>query len=38
VVQGPDYWLYVVRVRALGSSDIPQLVREVGETFAFTEE
>ena len=38
VVQGPDYWLYVVRVRALGSSDIPQLIREVGETFAFVEE
>jgi hypothetical protein len=38
VVQGPDYWLYVVRARALGGSDIPQLVREVGETFAFVEE
>jgi hypothetical protein len=38
VVQGPDYWLYVMRVRALGGSDIPQLIREVGETFAFVEE
>jgi hypothetical protein len=38
VVQGPDYWLYVLRVRALGGSDIPRLIREVGETFAFAEE
>jgi hypothetical protein len=38
VVQGPDYWLYVLRVRALGGSDIPKLIREVGETFAFVEE
>jgi hypothetical protein len=38
VVQGPDYWLYVLRVRAMGGSDIPRLIREVGETFAFVEE
>lgn len=38
VVQGPDYWLYVLRVRALGGSDIPKLMREVGETFAFVAE
>jgi hypothetical protein len=38
VVRGPDYWLYVLRVRALGGSDIPKLIREVGETFAFVAE
>jgi hypothetical protein len=38
VVQGPDYWLYVLRVRALGSDVIPKLIREVGETFVFVEE
>jgi hypothetical protein len=38
VVQGPDYWLYVLRVRALGGNDIPRLMREIGETFAFREE
>jgi hypothetical protein len=38
VVQGPDYWLYVLRVRALGGGEIPRLMREIGETFAFTAE
>lgn len=38
VVQGPDYWLYVLRVRALGGDTIPQLTHEVGGTFAFVEE
>lgn len=38
VVQGPDYWLYVLRVRALGGNEIPTLIRKVGETFAFAEE
>jgi hypothetical protein len=38
VVQGPDYWLYVLRMRTLGGSDIPKLTREVGETFAFVAE
>jgi hypothetical protein len=38
VVQGPDYWLYVLRVRALGGGEIPTLMREIGETFAFAEE
>lgn len=38
VVQGPDYWLYVLRVRALGGEAIPGLTREVGETFAFVQE
>ena len=35
VVQGPDYWLYVLRVRALGGETIPVLLRQVWETFAF---
>jgi hypothetical protein len=38
VVQGPDYWLYVLRVRALGGDVIPELIREIGETFAFVQE
>jgi hypothetical protein len=38
VVQGPDYWLYVLRIRALGGDVIPDLTREVGETFAFADE
>jgi len=36
VVQGPSRWLYVVRVRAWGSDTIPELVRQVGETFTFS--
>jgi len=35
VVQGPDLWLYVLRVRAMGSEAIPALMRQVWETFAF---
>ena len=38
VVQGPDYWLYVLRVRALGGEAIPLLLRQVWETFTFLEE
>ena len=38
VVQGPDYRLYVSRVRATGSETIPLLLRRVWETFAFVEE
>ncbi len=39
VVQGPDHWLYVLRVRAVGgeSDVIPPLLRQVWETFAFVE-
>lgn len=37
VVQGPDYWLYVLRVRALGGEEIPLLLRQVWETFTFAE-
>jgi len=35
VMQGPDYWLYALRVRAVGSDVIPPLLRQVWETFAF---
>jgi hypothetical protein len=38
VVQGPDLWLYVLRVRAIGGDTIPPLLRQVGETFAFVGE
>jgi hypothetical protein len=38
VVQGPDYWLYVLRVRTLGGEDIPPLLRQVWETFSFIED
>jgi len=38
VVQGPDYWLYVVRVRALGSESIPPLFHQIWETFTLAEE
>lgn len=34
VVQGGDFWLYVLRVRALAGPDIPLLTRQVGETFS----
>jgi len=37
VVQGPDYHLYVLRVRVSGSEAIPSLLRQVWETFAFDE-
>ncbi len=37
VVQGPDYRLYVLRLRATSSEAIPPLLRQVRETFAFTE-
>jgi hypothetical protein len=38
VAQGPDYHLYVLRTRALGTETIPPLLRQVGETLAFSEE
>jgi hypothetical protein len=37
VVQGPDYWLYLLQVRALGGETIPPLLREVWETFTFVD-
>jgi len=38
VIQGPDYHLYVLRMRALGTEAIPLLLRQVGETLSFSEE
>jgi hypothetical protein len=38
VVQGPDYWLYVLRVRALGAEAIPSLLRQAWRTFTLIEE
>ena len=34
VVQGPDHWLYVLRIRPLSERGIPSLVRQVRETFS----
>ncbi len=34
VIQGPDYWLYVLRVRGTGIDHIPSLNEAVAETFA----
>jgi len=33
VVQGPDRWLYVLRIRGLDGDEIPVWLRMVGETF-----
>ena len=38
VIQGPDHWLYVLRLRAVGEGGIPTVMHEVWETFAFGEE
>ena len=35
VVQGPDFWLYVLRIRARGGASIPPILYQVRETFAF---
>ncbi len=37
VIQGPDYWLYVLRIRGLGGAEIPSLMRDVRDTFRFVE-
>lgn len=37
VLQGPDYRLYVLRVRGLEGSEIPSLMRDVRDTFRFVE-
>jgi hypothetical protein len=37
VVQGPDRWLYVLRMRATDDGSIPQLLRQVRETFVLAE-
>ncbi|MEE8390944.1 MAG: hypothetical protein V3S14_09150, partial [Anaerolineae bacterium] len=38
VIQGPDRWLYVLRIRTMDGKDIPLLLRQVQETFTFAEE
>jgi hypothetical protein len=37
VVQGPDRWLYVLRMRTIDSTGTPLLLRQVRETFVFAE-
>jgi len=37
VIQGSDFWLYVLRVRSLGGDDLPSLHVEVAGTFGFAE-
>lgn len=38
VIQGPDAWLYLVRVRTLGGDEIPSLINQVWSTFAFAKQ
>ncbi len=35
VIQGKNFWLYVLRIRAVGTETIPSLIDEVAATFAF---
>jgi hypothetical protein len=35
VVQGPDDWLYVLRVRALGGGAIPQFLQQIRDTLTW---
>ena len=37
VVQGEDYWLYVLRIRATAGEAMPWLLQEMRETFVFVE-
>jgi len=37
VIQGPDHWLYVLRMRAVGQDTIPSLIRQVGQTLTFSD-
>jgi hypothetical protein len=37
VIQGPDHWLYVLRMRAVGRDTIPTLIRQVGRTLTFSD-
>jgi hypothetical protein len=34
VIQDPDHWLYILRVRAIGVDPVPRLHRDVVETFS----
>ncbi|HOU12058.1 MAG TPA: hypothetical protein PKZ84_03000 [Anaerolineae bacterium] len=38
VIQGKNYWLYVLRIRAVGTDAIPTLMQEIAATFAFDED
>ena len=38
VIQGPNYWLYVLRIRAVGVEPIPGLLQEIAATFTFVED
>lgn len=38
VIQGKNYWLYVLRTRAVGVEPIPPLMEQIAATFAFDEE
>lgn len=38
VIQGANYWLYVLRIRAVGDETIPPLLQEIATTFAFDED
>lgn len=35
VIQAPDDWLYILRVRGVGVEELPQIHRQVAETFSF---
>ena len=35
VIQGPEYWLYVLRLRSVGPQGVAPLLLEVRDTFAF---
>ena len=37
VIQGSDYWVYVLRVRGVGTPTVPTLHERIAETFAFVE-
>jgi hypothetical protein len=37
VVQGPDRWLYVLRMRATDGGSVPRILRQVRETFVLAE-
>jgi hypothetical protein len=38
VVQGPDHWLYALRLRSLGAEAIPAVLYLIRDTFAFVDE
>jgi hypothetical protein len=38
IIQKADFWLYTLRIRAVGSEMIPPLLEEIATTFAFAEE